>query len=230
MTWQRIDENTYIDDSLVTCAEYQLFIDEMREQGKFYQPDHWTSYQFPSGQAREPILGVRFSDGLAFCKWLTERDKEKVNYRPPTNQEAIDFPLVHSKKELMGYWLTKDFGFAWINPFDSKKVEIDKNTSSERKEYSARSRPILIDVAIFNFDRNSKVAGIDNPQIAVDNIRHLELDRNNVIKKLLSQTEKYKYESFTTSILFQEDILVLSERVAGRYSPYESIRLVKQLL
>ena len=27
---QRIDENTYIDDTLVTCAEYQLFIDEMR--------------------------------------------------------------------------------------------------------------------------------------------------------------------------------------------------------
>ena len=29
MTWHRIDEKTYIDDTLVTCAEYQLFIDEM---------------------------------------------------------------------------------------------------------------------------------------------------------------------------------------------------------
>lgn len=26
---QRIDENTFIDDTLVTCVEYQLIIDEM---------------------------------------------------------------------------------------------------------------------------------------------------------------------------------------------------------
>jgi hypothetical protein len=63
MSWQRIDENIYIDDTLVTCVEYQLFVDEMREQGKYYQPDHWTSYQFPKGLARESILGVRRSFG-----------------------------------------------------------------------------------------------------------------------------------------------------------------------
>jgi hypothetical protein len=59
MSWQRIDENTYIDDTLVTCAEYQLFVDEMREEGKYSQPDHWISYQFPGGKAKEPILGLR---------------------------------------------------------------------------------------------------------------------------------------------------------------------------
>ena len=73
MSWQSIDENTYIDDTLVTCPEYQLFIDEMREQGKYYQPDHWTSYLFLKGHAREPISGMRKSDALAFCNWLTKR-------------------------------------------------------------------------------------------------------------------------------------------------------------
>jgi hypothetical protein len=69
MSWQRIDENTYIDDTLVTCAEYQLFIDEMREQDKYYQPDHWTSYQFPEGGARTN-LGVRTDASL--LNWINK--------------------------------------------------------------------------------------------------------------------------------------------------------------
>jgi hypothetical protein len=64
MTWRRIDENIHVDDTLVTCTECQLFIDEMREQGKYYQP----SYQFPKGQAQIPILRVRLSDATSFCE------------------------------------------------------------------------------------------------------------------------------------------------------------------
>ena len=69
MTWQRIDETTYIDDTLVTCAEYQLFIDEMREQHKYFFPDHWILPRFSDGRGMYPILGVRFSDACEFCKW-----------------------------------------------------------------------------------------------------------------------------------------------------------------
>ena len=36
----RLDENRYIDDSLVTNAEYQLFLDERRYAGEYFQPDH----------------------------------------------------------------------------------------------------------------------------------------------------------------------------------------------
>ena len=92
MTWQRIDENTYIDDTLVTCAEYQLFIDEMREQGKYYQPDHWISYQFQEGTGREPILGARHADAIAFCDWLTIRDRMGWRYRLPSMSEARIYP------------------------------------------------------------------------------------------------------------------------------------------
>jgi hypothetical protein len=103
MTWQRIDENTYIDDTLVTCAEYQLFIDEMREQGKYYQPDHWTSYRFPEGQAREPILGIRLGDAKEFCRWLTENHENSWIFRNPALSEienivsSPDYPRI-------GYW------------------------------------------------------------------------------------------------------------------------------
>ena len=113
---QRIDENTYIDDTLVTCAEYQLFIDEMRERGKYYQPDHWTSYQFPEGQAREPILGVRHSDAGAFCAWLTNRDASEWNYHLPTEENAEQFPKKASDQRQLGYWLNVEHKFAWVIP------------------------------------------------------------------------------------------------------------------
>jgi hypothetical protein len=113
MTWRRIDEITYIDDTLVTCAEYQLFIDEMCEQGKYYQPDHWTSYQFPAGQAREPILGVRHSDAGAFCEWLAGREKGDWKYRSPTMQEADNFLINYLNRSSLGYWVNNDYQFAW---------------------------------------------------------------------------------------------------------------------
>ena len=78
----RIDEKTEIDMSYITCAEYQLFIDEKqlewRSPGRFWsgeshQPDHWQSYRFAPGNANEPILGVRASDAIEFCRWLTAR-------------------------------------------------------------------------------------------------------------------------------------------------------------
>jgi hypothetical protein len=115
---QRIDENTYIDDTLVTCVEYQPFIDKMRGQGLCYQPDHWTSYQFPEGQAHAPILGVRPSDAADFCEWLAEREHGKWHYRLPTSDEAEQYPLPSSAQSGLGYWITgsdeEEFGFAWI--------------------------------------------------------------------------------------------------------------------
>jgi hypothetical protein len=111
----RIDENTYIDDSLITCAEYQLFIDEMRTQGKYYQPGHWISYQFPDGQGKEPILGVRNSDATAFCDWLTNREGKDWKYRPPVQQEVGFSPLPEpAGNNLLGYWIENEPKFTWV--------------------------------------------------------------------------------------------------------------------
>lgn len=101
----RVDDNTYIDTTLITCAEYQLFIDEMSAQGRYYQPDHWISNQFPAGQANMPILGVRFSDALDFCKWLTQRTNTVWSYRIPTQNEAVGFTIPSSKNSHFGYWI-----------------------------------------------------------------------------------------------------------------------------
>ena len=72
----RVNDRYYPDRSPVTHAEYQLFIDEMRTQGKNRQPDHWDSYEFAPGSARTPVMGIRRSDAEEFCEWLSGRTGE----------------------------------------------------------------------------------------------------------------------------------------------------------
>src|SRR5262249_14426566 len=72
-----------IDLEYVTCAEYQLFLDEMRIQGRYHQPDHWIDVSFPSGQGNKPVCGIRAEDAEAFCDWLTRRQGGNVCYCLP---------------------------------------------------------------------------------------------------------------------------------------------------
>ncbi|MBV6342605.1 SUMF1/EgtB/PvdO family nonheme iron enzyme, partial [Candidatus Magnetobacterium casensis] len=85
-----IDDKRQISNDYVICAQYQLFIDDMRKKERYLQPDHWLDYTFPTGSANEPITGVRLNNAEEFCKWLTERQGGTITmlYRLPTLQEA----------------------------------------------------------------------------------------------------------------------------------------------
>ena len=98
----RIDENVEIDMSYITCAEYQLFIDEKLKADEHRQPDHWTSYRFPHGDAKKSITGVRASDAEEFCKWLTQQQSVPIfKYRLPTLAEVQEYPVTEKQ---VGYW------------------------------------------------------------------------------------------------------------------------------
>jgi hypothetical protein len=184
MTWQRIDENTYIDDTLVTCAEYQLFIDEMREQGKYYQPDHWTSYQFRQGQAREPILGVRHSDASMFCKWLSQRDTVNWFYRLPVHSEIENLPLQSHRHVQTGCWIiSTNFkkNFYWLKSIyvNSRCIGLEEvkdfmlkqilNRSDEFDPAQYRSN-ILDELKLRDFDLNTLLKRSNNLSLDVDDI------------------------------------------------------------
>jgi hypothetical protein len=85
----RLDEHRQIDTTLVTHAEYQLFLDESRARGKYYQPDHWQDLRFQPGQGQLPVVGVRPTDALAFCAWLTEREGEWRYSLPRSGSDVI---------------------------------------------------------------------------------------------------------------------------------------------
>lgn len=108
----RLDESTYADSSLVTQAEYQLFLDEMRAKGSYRQPDHWPEFQFSSGTGQLPVAGIRPSDAQAFCNWLTERDPGPWRYRLPTVQEQtrplMSTPASEPDETVVGYWFLNE--------------------------------------------------------------------------------------------------------------------------
>ena len=88
----RIDESVQIDRGYVTCAEYQLFVDERLSLGE----------RFQAGNARKPITGVSWENALEFCAWLSSKLQssavENVEngglyyYRLPTSTEVQNHP------------------------------------------------------------------------------------------------------------------------------------------
>ncbi len=99
-----------MDATLVTCAEYQLFLDEQRPESQFLQPDHWPGYRFAPGEGQQPVVGVRSADALAFCAWLTEREPGEWRYRLPTAREVRELARPTEAANGPGYWTASPAG------------------------------------------------------------------------------------------------------------------------
>ena len=114
-----ISEETFKDTKLITCAEYQIFLDEKGTRNLYYRPDHWPDNHFPQGQGRAPILGVRPSDAIAFCDWLTKREVGGWYYRLPKASEIEDKINRESNSDLLGtdtgYWTDQGNDFSLIS-------------------------------------------------------------------------------------------------------------------
>ncbi|MDZ7961163.1 MAG: hypothetical protein RMY34_25335 [Aulosira sp. DedQUE10] len=98
----RINESIEIDMSYITCAEYQLFINEKSGSGEYLHPEHWNNYRFPNGDAKKSVTGVRAIHAEEFCEWLTQRELSLLyKYRLPNLDEAQKYPLEEND---FGYW------------------------------------------------------------------------------------------------------------------------------
>lgn len=257
MTWQRIDENIYIDETLVTCAEYQLFIDEMHEQGKYYQPDHWTSSQFPNGQAREPISGVRHSDALAFCEWLTRRGGDEWIYRLPLSEDAINFPMETVAKAILGYWATENSEpkFIWLdnppkNPRNLSSELLRKiDNLDDEHIYNAYGEAVTI---LTVQDRKASITkrieeplnldiysseGVDIEFLlrrkvlinrAIEEPLNLDIIPSKSVDIEFLLDDIRRTERVVYSARFLVDLITLQERIAGRSPAFEGICLVKE--
>ncbi len=88
-----IDDDTFVDSSPITCAEYQLFIEEFQDDE--YTPDHWVKRRFAFNTANRPIEGLTSLQADGFVRWLTEREGgSKWRYRLPNEGEIrADYPF-----------------------------------------------------------------------------------------------------------------------------------------
>jgi energy-coupling factor transporter ATP-binding protein EcfA2 len=95
----RLSDERDIDTSYISCAEYQLFLDDMLAAGEHRQPDHWDAPRFANGTALHPVVGVRRRDALAFCEWLAEWTKKRGNpssrFGLPAMDEVRRHPPAH---------------------------------------------------------------------------------------------------------------------------------------
>ena len=254
MTWQRIDDDTCIDDSLVTCAEYQLFIDEMHEMGENYQPDHWTSHQFPKGKAHKPILGVRLFDTDAFCDWLRKKEKGNWAYTLPNTNCANLFPIEHVENNAYGYWCVDNF--EWVVPRPEHVQKMDPSLINgyfvrannqygpydlrflddfERRTSHNYPRAVDIESAVSNLLLNTGLNSNNHPLVEwmskvseVSRTDFSSFDFDFILLNLIdfAYSERYYRREFIFE-LFME-VLTLQERIAGRSPAFEGIRLVKE--
>ena len=102
----RIADFRYLDGSLISNCEYQLFLDQLRREGQFLSPDHWFVVRHRKGRARDPVVGVRSEDAKAFCIWLTEREEGPWIYRLPGPDEGTE--IRSQGDQPIGYWTTSD--------------------------------------------------------------------------------------------------------------------------
>lgn len=120
-----LNEHVFLSDSLVSNAEYQLFLDHQRSGGVYRQPDHWLSMRFPAGQGRQPVTGVRPSDALAFCEWLTEREGGYWRYRLPLAEVSAE----RTSLSPLNYWVvTNDGQVDLAYRLDSNRQDEDSST------------------------------------------------------------------------------------------------------
>ena len=98
-------DGVFIDTSLVTHQEYQLFLEQCYIEGKYMQPDHWNTLSFPVGRGNTPVQGVGYKDVEMFCQWLTRRGEGLWRYRLPRREESERASLIGGVSA--GYWLER---------------------------------------------------------------------------------------------------------------------------
>ncbi|WP_287107864.1 MULTISPECIES: SUMF1/EgtB/PvdO family nonheme iron enzyme [unclassified Microcystis] len=150
-----LDDSIAIDISYITCAEYQLFIDERKKLGKNHQPLDWKTNAVVSEDILKPITGVKASDAEAFCEWLTQHPqhfKPEFKYRIPTLQEAEEFlPMETEEENLVGYWCQENLTSRMVYLEPEKWLKIKEKILFFSKEKLGKVMDGMIGQFIYQF-------------------------------------------------------------------------------
>lgn len=150
-----LDDSIAIDISYITCAEYQLFIDERKKLGKNHQPLDWQTDSVVSEDILKPITGVKASDAEAFCEWLTQHPqhfKPEFKYRIPTLQEAEEFLEMETEEEnLVGYWCQENLTSKMVYLEPEKWLKIKEKILFFSKEKLGKVMDGMIGQFLYQF-------------------------------------------------------------------------------
>lgn len=75
-------QNVFIAYTPVSNEDYSQFLKETGRKA----PKDWKNGSMPKDKQRHPVVHVSYEDAIAYCKWLSNKDKTSI-YRLPTEEE-----------------------------------------------------------------------------------------------------------------------------------------------
>jgi predicted NACHT family NTPase len=95
-----VDSNLEIDNSYITCAEYQLFLLETGYQS----PQSLRNHIFVKGTGKNIVDGITLEEANQFCVWLSSKNRNNgldelaTYYRLPMQKERESYNMPEDKK------------------------------------------------------------------------------------------------------------------------------------
>lgn len=222
----RVDEDKYIDSSLVTHAEYQIFLEEEAAFANYHAPDYWQTPQFPQGYGRSPVVGVRPPDALAFCHWLTRRAAgSQWQFRLP---RADELDNITKQSQARGNF-TEDVGYWYLDgrEYKCKRFEFSDTAQVQTMKRYLDQR-ILYDWALEDHPEGM-AAGLDRARelIATRAVQRrfmlFDLDRSQVVelqpefpdlqraRSQMSMAQAYQLDYFLSDAVTRAENLNVAE-------------------
>jgi hypothetical protein len=224
-----VDHLLEIDLEYITCAEYQLFLDDCRGNGLYRQPDHWSSFTFPPGEAFTPVKGIRASDAIDFCEWLSSHLGGGIKIRLPQIDEANRYAAVEKRlapwcKDRDNVSLARQLGF--LEEFRSSSDYIDDASLSKLRPYISESggstlcyiEDVFNEVCELHFVRQLIKSLANRLNVSLGNLNSTQLQR---LLSLLSQRElindlgrigsikNYFFQDYRVEVYYSETIAPL---------------------
>lgn len=217
---QPFNNGSAIDLQFLTCAEYQLFLNEMQIQGEYYQPSHWTKLRFATGSALHPVKGIRVEDAQIFCDWLTAKQGHNGVFRLPTPQEVIDYANPYSQ---MATWCCENSRYGLYGLSQSAEL-------TYRQKLLDSSHSIVPFPQSFSFERLYSRMFMAMDQTPVDQMPAIQMP---VFPEHLMPTKTLSARSDESELIFtqhiqhteMEDILLEATRRRRRRTQHRPFRL-----
>jgi formylglycine-generating enzyme required for sulfatase activity len=81
----------YMDRYEVTNEQYKGFIDATGNRA----PPYWSNDEYPSGQAKHPVVRISREDMIAYCRWISKRLPTEAEWEKAARgkNEGYDYPF-----------------------------------------------------------------------------------------------------------------------------------------
>jgi hypothetical protein len=167
-----IKEKIYRDTSLITVAEYELFLVEQRQRNLSSNPEDLSSLSFRI-RGNAPKLGLTNEEAETFCEWLTNRAQTGQDYRLPYQDELPSeeaaLKMIEPVSGHAGYWYRPmTDANTWLLPYFTYKW-IKRPANSEFKKLTsyniALSASIYLCIMLYQLTAYFTAGGISSDGI-----------------------------------------------------------------